>query len=277
MGRGKAKFYLNNIKVVEVRNALHVPGLQAPLYSLCQHRHMEGCGYYSQFGVGSFVLFPTFTIQVDDSEDNIVSFKAIGALSNIPTDYTEPKYPSACPVHVIPVENEMASVQFCSIVPKAGTQTPPPAKTPPTPEVVPDPDSTFTITNEELTRSAEKPLTKRMVKAIHENVQSIPDVPPSYTPAPAEHTTSFDSLRLHRIFGCRKFKNQLHITAASKNASLICCGELPTTIGNYTTINNPPKGKPIKKRQKYLDKVHLDIVYGDCMGLGGIDMRISSG
>jgi hypothetical protein len=44
---------------------------------------------------------------------------------------------------------------------------------------------------------------------------------------------------------------------------------LPTTIGDYTTINNPPKGKPIKKRRKYLDKVHLDIVYGDCMGLGG--------
>jgi hypothetical protein len=58
MGRGKAKFYLNN-KVVEVRIALHVPGLQAPLYSLRRQRHMEGCGYYSQFGVGSFILFPT--------------------------------------------------------------------------------------------------------------------------------------------------------------------------------------------------------------------------
>jgi hypothetical protein len=22
---------------------------------------MDGCGYYSQFGVGSFILFPTFT------------------------------------------------------------------------------------------------------------------------------------------------------------------------------------------------------------------------
>jgi hypothetical protein len=40
MGWGKAKFYLNN-KVIEVRNALHVPGLRAPLYSLRRHRHMD--------------------------------------------------------------------------------------------------------------------------------------------------------------------------------------------------------------------------------------------
>jgi hypothetical protein len=38
-GRGTAWFYLND-KVVEVRNALHVPDLRAPLYSLRRHRHM---------------------------------------------------------------------------------------------------------------------------------------------------------------------------------------------------------------------------------------------
>ena len=31
----------------------------------------------------------------------------------------------------------------------------------------------------------------------------------------------------------------------------------------------PDRGTPIKKRRKYLDKVHLDIVFGDCMSLGG--------
>jgi hypothetical protein len=44
---------------------------------------------------------------------------------------------------------------------------------------------------------------------------------------------------------------------------------MPTTIGDYTNINNPPKGKPLKKRWKYLEKVHLDIVFGDCVALGG--------
>jgi hypothetical protein len=108
-----------------------------------------------------------------------------------------------------------------------------------------------------------------MLNAIHDDIKNLPEVPPSYTPGPAENTTEFDSLCFYIFFGCTKFKNQLHLTAASKNATLIRCSKRPTTIGDYTTINNPPQGKPIKKRRKFLDKVHLDIVFGDCMALGG--------
>jgi hypothetical protein len=61
---------------------------------------------------------------------------------------------------------------------------------------------------------------------------------PTYTPGPAEHRTTFDSLKLHRIFGCRRFKNQQHLTAASFNAKLISTGELPPTLGDFATINN---------------------------------------
>jgi transposase InsO family protein len=269
MGRGTARFYLND-KVVEVRNALHVPGLRAPLYSLRRHRHMFDCGYYSQFGVGSFILFPTFTIKVDDSEDNLVSFKAIGRSPCKRVDYKEPKHPQARPAaHLIP-DDDTQHVSFHIPDPKARKlPTPPPAKAvdPEQPPIT-DPD-TVVVSDEELTNSATKPLTKRMLSAIHEDPALIQPVPPQYTPAPAENTTKFDSLRLHRIFGCRRFKNQLHITSASQNAELIRCGEMPTTIGDYTTINKPAKGKPLTKRHKYLEKVHLDIVFGDCVALGG--------
>ena len=46
-------------------------------------------------------------------------------------------------------------------------------------------------------------------------------------------------------------------------------GLLPSNIGYSATIANPPKGNPIKKRHMYLDKVHMDIVFGDCVALGG--------
>jgi hypothetical protein len=194
-GQGKAQFLLNG-KVIEVRDALHVPDLRAPLYSLCRHHHMDGCGYYSQFGVGSFILFPTFTIQVNDTEDNIVSFKSIGRLPCATVHCKEPKTPTARPVHVIPIKNEMASVKFRSIVPKVGKQTPPP--TPPTPESSPSPDSeAHVITDEKLMQSAKKPLTKRMLNAIHDDIKNLPEIPPSYTPGPAENTTEFDSLRVY--------------------------------------------------------------------------------
>lgn len=44
---------------------------------------------------------------------------------------------------------------------------------------------------------------------------------------------------------------------------------MPQMLGDFRTINNPRKGRPLTRRRKYLDTVHLDIVYGDCLGLGG--------
>ncbi|KAL3775483.1 hypothetical protein ACHAWO_010596 [Cyclotella atomus] len=174
--------------------------------------------------------------QVNDSEDNIVSFKSIGW-----SQCKEPKTPTARPVHIIPVKNEMASVQFQSIVPKAGKQIPPPKSQPPKQSPSPTPTLNV-IPDDELLKSAAKPLTKRVLGAIHDNISHLPEVPPEYTPAEAENTTEFDSLRVYCMFGCMEVKSQLHITAASKNATLICCGECPSTIGDYATINNPPKG-----------------------------------
>eukprot|EP00956_Cyclotella_meneghiniana_P030527 scaffold77041_cov51-Cyclotella_meneghiniana.AAC.7 len=107
------------------------------------------------------------------------------------------------------------------------------------------------------------------MNAVHHNPRELPPVPPAYTPAACENRTTFDALKLHKIFGCRKFRTQSHLIAASKNASLLAGGELPHTIGDFAPITMPARGKPITKRRKFLDKVHMDIVFGDCMALGG--------
>jgi hypothetical protein len=126
------------------------------------------------------------------------------------------------------------------------------------------------ITDKELISSCDAPLSRSSsINSIHESPVSIPDIPPSHIPGPAKHRTTFDSLKLHRIFGCCRFRNQNHIVSASKNATHVHGGELLSTIDDFTTINNPPKGKHILKRYHFLDKVHMDIVYGDCLSLGG--------
>ena len=89
-GRGTAVFSLNGHNIL-VRDCLHVPDLRSPLYSLRKHRHMPGCGYISQFGVGSFILFPTFIVKVDDSEDNLVTFKPVGKTTSSSIEYRESK------------------------------------------------------------------------------------------------------------------------------------------------------------------------------------------
>ena len=38
---------------------------------------------------------------------------------------------------------------------------------------------------------------------------------------------------------------------------------------SFTTTPNPPKVNPVKKRQKYVDKFHMDIIFSECLALGG--------
>jgi hypothetical protein len=41
------------------------------------------------------------------------------------------------------------------------------------------------------------------------------------------------------------------------------------TLGHIVTLDKPAQGKHLTKCPKYLDKVHLDIVFGDCLSLSG--------
>ena len=90
LGIGTAKFSLTG-KVLIIRNALHVPGLRNPLYSLRSHKTMPGCGTFSHFDVGSFILFPDFMLRIDDHTDNIVSYKSIGRDLSTRLDYAQPR------------------------------------------------------------------------------------------------------------------------------------------------------------------------------------------
>ena len=89
LGQGTAVFSLNG-KVIMVQDALHVPGLRAPLYSLRQHKTMPGCGTFSLYEVGSYILFPHFALRIDGGIDNIVSYKSIGRSETVKLDYAQP-------------------------------------------------------------------------------------------------------------------------------------------------------------------------------------------
>jgi hypothetical protein len=75
---------------------------------------------------------------------------------------------------------------------------------------------------------------------------------------------------LHRITGCHQFQNFKHLMSVSKDGTFIDTSKFPMSIGAYTTIPKAPWGKPINHTpSKYLNAVHLDIVFGDCMSVGG--------
>ena len=47
-------------------------------------------------------------------------------------------------------------------------------------------------------------------------------------------------------------------------------GEFPASLGSYATIPKSHRGKPLDRRKyRYLDAVHMDIAFGDCVAVGG--------
>ena len=123
-----------------------------------------------------------------------------------------------------------------------------------------------------LHKNSIEPLSIRILNLVHIDVTNLPPIPPSSTPAPCNNQTQFEYLNLHCIFGCRQSRNQKHLTAATI-AILENLGLLPSIIGSFATISKNPKGKTIKKWHQYLEKVHIDIVFGDCFALRGAFIR----
>ena len=323
LGVGTAAVRLNG-KAILLRNALHVPALRNPLYSLRRHSKMPGCGVFSWHDTGSFLVFPDFILSVDDSVDNMVSYEPLGRSYSGRYDYAEPRvYPTspasgrpvtvsdrppstpapASPDHPTVTQDEQdgsgisVEVDVRDDADSVHNTNDPATSVDTTDEdsdegsddnpvqVVPDPipltpDATATSVDDTDVNTDEgpddnpveavpDPISLTTLRTLHEDPTDLPSVRPCHVPAACENRTAFDTLKLHRIFACRSFRNQRLVTAASSNATLVSTGARPPTLGDFVTIPNPPRGKPNRKRRKYLDKCHMDIVYGDSVALHG--------
>ena len=65
-GIGTAVYTLNRRTILN-RNALHIQELWGPLYSLRKHRQIPRCDVYSSYKDGSYLFFPDFILQIEDS------------------------------------------------------------------------------------------------------------------------------------------------------------------------------------------------------------------
>jgi len=105
---------------------------------------------------------------------------------------------------------------------------------------------------------------------LHHHDTTPPPICPCDTPNPSDTKSTWTAEELHCITGCRRFRNYRHLTQSSKDGSFVDNGEFPTSIGAYATIPKAARGKPIDQTpSKYLDIVHVDIAFGDCMSVGG--------
>jgi len=64
---------------------------EALLYSPKKHKEMPGCGAFSFYDVGPYISFTDFTLIIDNSIDNLVSYMSIGQSSCNKLDYAQPR------------------------------------------------------------------------------------------------------------------------------------------------------------------------------------------
>jgi hypothetical protein len=112
-GSGSAIISLNSQKIL-VWNALHVPGLVVPLYSLRAHCTQCGCGFIGTSDVGILVYFPTFVLSVDTSKDCHLTFDSLERSAPFDIlDYVQPR----CSPTLYPAELSSTTAVKTSPVP----------------------------------------------------------------------------------------------------------------------------------------------------------------
>ncbi len=111
----------------------------------------------------------------------------------------------------------------------------------------------------------------KIVMLLHHTGTCLPPICPWDTPNASKNKTTYTPEELHHLTGCRCFCNYQHIISTSKDGTLLNSVELPLSLGSYATIPEAPRGKPIDcLPSEYLDIVHVDIAFGDCVSIGGI-------
>ena len=267
-----------NGKCVFVCNTLYMPGLRCPLCSLQAHVSQKGCGFMGAESLGGiFVYFHGFVLEVDTSKDCTLSYAPIGKKVSIQDlDYAQPKtsscsaasndaHPPTVPVPPARLGSDWREVTFARHNPKQGP--PPPTTLPASSTVSGGPLFTDVLKDIKFMSA----MTSDEVKEhLHRPGSTPPAVRPCDTPNGSDKKTNWTAEDLHRVTGCRKFKDYRHLLCTTHAGRWVETGEFPLSLGSHATIPKSRCGKSIDPRAyKYLDKVHGDIGFSDTIAIGG--------
>ncbi len=109
-----------------------------------------------------------------------------------------------------------------------------------------------------------------VLQLVHHEGRVMPSVRPCDTAKSCDKKTHWTAKELHRTMGCQKFCNYKHLLQVSRDGTWVDGGKFPPALGSFATVTKSNKGKPLDQtRYKYLDVVHVDMAFGDCLSIGG--------
>jgi hypothetical protein len=70
--------------------------------------------------------------------------------------------------------------------------------------------------------------------------------------------------------GCWKFRNYKHLLQVSHDCEWVNGGKFPSSLDSYATIPKVKRGGLLHcTKYHYLDAVHMDIAFGNCVSVNG--------
>jgi hypothetical protein len=109
-----------------------------------------------------------------------------------------------------------------------------------------------------------------IVKLLHHENSTLPSIRPCDTTNTSDTKTHWTAKELHCIMACCKFQNYKHILQVSRDDDWVDGGEFPPSLGSFATIPKANRsGLLDHSRYKYLNAVHIDIAFGNCLSIRG--------
>jgi hypothetical protein len=229
------------------------------------------------YKTGMHVYFPGVVLTVDTSSDCHLSYEPLGKTVTLSLlHYVQPW----CPPVAYPTEHlalltrtrahlrRELLLEFSSKeMPEEST--PSPTASGPSSIPLPLPSSDFLLPSDSPTLL---PTLSRddITRLVHHAGSSLPPIRPCDRANGSDTKTYWTAEELHRALGCRCFRNYKHILQTSLNGKWIDGGEFPLALGSYATIPKAKHGRTIDRTcYRFLDIVHMDIAFSDCISVGG--------
>jgi hypothetical protein len=105
---------------------------------------------------------------------------------------------------------------------------------------------------------------------VHHPGTSFPLVRLCNTANASNTKTHWSAEEFHQIMGCQKFRNYKHLLQVSRDGKWVDGGEFLSSLDSYATIPKAKQGGLLNcTKYRCLEAVHMDIVFGDCVFVGG--------
>jgi hypothetical protein len=115
----------------------------------------------------------------------------------------------------------------------------------------------------------------KVLKLLHRSTSSPPVVHPCDTPNNSNTKMHWTSREIHRAMGCQKFQNYRHILQVSWDGEWVDGGKFPPSLASFATIPKAKRGQSLNcTRYLYLDAVHMDIAFGNCLAIDGFQYAL---